>query len=395
VGSDGFDLTNEYSSNETVSDVLKSESTSDSWRLVYPTITSSLAMSADNPPPSPYWVAGPDLKMTSGHDIQFNYGGNLEDGFEGSYSETTGFTMESLRQDGTVDHYEYTLTLEETYPNTNDGDESGSSPESSDTVTATMMSSATIGNDELSTAPASSASFTEENNTNEVASLGDNDTRTDDQEGSNSGEQIVYPPSCPEINVDPAGRIIIGEPYYFEIRVAVPDMTLIEMAQAQMVVTGHTFIVLRPPANVEAKLDRNHYFGYYPNDGFLGTPGHVTYQDEHTYTHTTGRIPISKETHDLIAKYVVQVRRNPGTYSVLDMQPDDQIHHCTTFVTEALRKGGIDIYPEFGSGELVSPLNLVSRYKFFSVGGSLPSTAESARFEEWLRLMNELGPNGR
>ena len=132
VGSDGIDLTNEYSSNETVSDVLKSESTSGSWRLVYPTITSSLAMSADNPPPSPYWVAGPELKMTSGHDIQFNYGGNLEDGFEGSYSETAGFSMESLKQDGTVDHYEYILTVQETYPNTNEGDDLNAEESSAD-----------------------------------------------------------------------------------------------------------------------------------------------------------------------------------------------------------------------------------------------------------------------
>jgi hypothetical protein len=46
---------------------------------------------------APYWVAGPELKLTSGHDIQFSYGGNLEDGFEGSYSETTEFSMEFLR----------------------------------------------------------------------------------------------------------------------------------------------------------------------------------------------------------------------------------------------------------------------------------------------------------
>jgi hypothetical protein len=79
-GSEGLDFTNEYSSNETVSDVLKSESTTDSWRLVYPTITSSLAMMTNPQSTAPYWVAGPELEMTSEHNIQFNYGGNLEDG---------------------------------------------------------------------------------------------------------------------------------------------------------------------------------------------------------------------------------------------------------------------------------------------------------------------------
>jgi hypothetical protein len=240
-----------------------------------------------------------------------------------------------------------------------------------------------------------SATNTDYASVSQFAAFRENDPTTDEQQSSNQDEQVVHPPSCPEINVDPAGRIIVGEPYYFEIRVAAPDMTLVEMAQAQMVVTGHTFIMLRPPASVEAQYDRNHYFGYYPDDGFLGTPGHVKFADEHTYTHTTGRIPISKETHDLIGNYIVQVKRKPGTYSVLDMQPNDEIHHCTTFVIESLRKGGIDIYPAFGSGELVSPVNLLGRYRFFSVGGSLPSTAESERFEEWLRLHHEWGQNNR
>jgi len=71
---------------------------------------------------APSWVAGPDLKMTSGHDIQFNFGGNLEEGFEGSYSETTGFSQEFLNQEGTIDRSEYTFTIQETYPNTNNGD---------------------------------------------------------------------------------------------------------------------------------------------------------------------------------------------------------------------------------------------------------------------------------
>jgi hypothetical protein len=152
IGSEGFDVTNEYSSNETVSDVLKSESTSDSWRLVYPTITSSLAMMSNPQSTAPYWVAGPELEMTSGHNIQFNYGGNLEDGFEGSYSETTGFSQEMLKQDGTVDHYEYTLPVEKTYTNTKLGNESRSSsilpdgsPESTRTVTSTPGTS--IGSD--------------------------------------------------------------------------------------------------------------------------------------------------------------------------------------------------------------------------------------------------------
>jgi len=81
---------------------------------------------------APYWVAGPELEMTSGHNIQFNYGGNLEDGFEGSYSATSGFSQESLKQDGTVDHYEYTLPVEKTYPNTKDGN--AESSEHSDTA---------------------------------------------------------------------------------------------------------------------------------------------------------------------------------------------------------------------------------------------------------------------
>jgi hypothetical protein len=119
-GSDGLSVTNEYSSNDTVSDVLKSESTSGSWRLVYPTITSSLEMMTNPQSTAPYWVAGPELEMTSGHNIQFNYGGNLEDGFEGSYSETTGFSQEFLNQEGTVYRYEYTLPVQETFPNTND-----------------------------------------------------------------------------------------------------------------------------------------------------------------------------------------------------------------------------------------------------------------------------------
>jgi hypothetical protein len=134
VGSDGFDLTNEYSSNETVSDVMKSESTSGSWRLVYPTITSSLAMMTNPQTTAPYWVAGPELEMTSGHNIQFNYGGNLEDGFEGSYSETTGFSQEFLNQEGSVYRYEYTLTVQETFPNTKDGDNAESNEQSRTTA---------------------------------------------------------------------------------------------------------------------------------------------------------------------------------------------------------------------------------------------------------------------
>ena len=125
-GSDGFEFTNEYSSNETVSDVVKSESKAGSWRLVYPTLTSSLVMSMNPQLTAPYWVAGPDLKMGSAHNIQFNYGGNLEDGFEGSFSSTTGFYYELLNQNGTIDRYEYTNTSQETFPNTNDGDDSSS-----------------------------------------------------------------------------------------------------------------------------------------------------------------------------------------------------------------------------------------------------------------------------
>ena len=125
-GSDGLNVTNEYSSNDTVSDVLKSESTSGSWRLVYPIITSSLAMMTNPQSTAPNWVAGPELEMTSGHNIQFNYGGNLEDGFEGSYSETTDFSQEFLNQEGSVYRYEYTLTISETYPNSNLTDASNS-----------------------------------------------------------------------------------------------------------------------------------------------------------------------------------------------------------------------------------------------------------------------------
>jgi hypothetical protein len=134
LGSDGLNVTNKYSSNDTVSDVLKSESTSGSWRLVYPTITSSLEMMTNPQSAAPYWVAGPDLEMTSGHNSQFNYGGNLEDGFEGTYSETTGFSQEFLNQEGTVYRYEYTLTVQETFPNTNDGDNAESNEQSGTTA---------------------------------------------------------------------------------------------------------------------------------------------------------------------------------------------------------------------------------------------------------------------
>jgi hypothetical protein len=144
-GSEGLDFTNEYSSNETISDVLKSESTTESWRLVYPTITSSLAMMTNPQSTAPYWVAGPELKLTSGHDIQFSYGGNLEDGFEGSYSETTEFSMEFLKENGTVDRSEYSLTIQETYPNTNDGDESGSASITSGLDSETSASFTTNG----------------------------------------------------------------------------------------------------------------------------------------------------------------------------------------------------------------------------------------------------------
>ena len=131
-GSDGLNVTNEYSSNDTVSDVLKSESTSGSWRLVYPIITSSLAMMTNPQSTAPNWVAGPELEMTSGHNIQFNYGGNLEDGFEGSYSETTDFSQEFLNQEGTVSRYEYSLPIQETFPNTNASDASNGDTSPSD-----------------------------------------------------------------------------------------------------------------------------------------------------------------------------------------------------------------------------------------------------------------------
>jgi hypothetical protein len=131
-GSDGFNLANEYSSNDTVSDVLKSESTGESWILVYPDVNSASATSAETPPPAPYWIAGPELKMGSGHNIQFHYGGNLEDGFEGSYSNTNGFYQEMLNYNGTADRYEYTETVAETYPNTSEGDDLNAEESSAD-----------------------------------------------------------------------------------------------------------------------------------------------------------------------------------------------------------------------------------------------------------------------
>lgn len=209
VGSDGLNLTNEYSSNEIVSDVLKSESTTDSWRLVYPTITSSLAMSADNPPPAPYWVAGPDLKMTSEHDLQFNYGGNLEEGFEGSYSETTGFSMESLKQGGTVDHYEYTLTVGETYPNTNEGDDSN--------VEENFADNSGIGNAETSDTGGSNptARFDKEGGANsnvpeggKVVTASNGDRYVYDADGKLIGMldlngNLIWPLSWPKPSEDP------------------------------------------------------------------------------------------------------------------------------------------------------------------------------------------------
>lgn len=121
-GSDGVEFTDEYSSNETVSDVLTSESKGESWIKVYPNLSSGAGMDAYYAPPAPYWIPGPELKMGSSHNIQFNYGGNLEEGFEGSFSKTIGYYQESLKQDGTVDRYEYTQTTQRTFLNTNDGD---------------------------------------------------------------------------------------------------------------------------------------------------------------------------------------------------------------------------------------------------------------------------------
>jgi hypothetical protein len=123
IGSDGFDVTNEYSSNETVSDVLKSESTTDSWRLVYPTITSSLAMMTNPQTTAPYWVQGPELSSGQIYDTQYNYGGNLEDGFEGQLTDTFHYWADAV-ENGVAVRYGEPVTTTKMFPNTNDGDDS-------------------------------------------------------------------------------------------------------------------------------------------------------------------------------------------------------------------------------------------------------------------------------
>lgn len=166
-------------------------------------------MSADNPPPAPYWVAGPDLKMTSEHDLQFNYGGNLEEGFEGSSSETTGFSMESLKQGGTVDHYEYTLTVGETYPNTNEGDDSN--------VEENFADNSGIGNAETSDTGGSNptARFDKEGGANsnvpeggKVVTASNGDRYVYDADGKLIGMldlngNLIWPLSWPKPSEDP------------------------------------------------------------------------------------------------------------------------------------------------------------------------------------------------
>ncbi|MEZ6127585.1 MAG: hypothetical protein R3C59_02820 [Planctomycetaceae bacterium] len=131
-GSEGFDFTNEYSSNETVSDVSEHEGEWETWTLVYPELDSS-AMDANYAPPPPVWVQGPNLTDGNNTNIQYNYGGDLEDGFEGSLTETHHYWMDYLNDDGTVSRYENTETIQETFPNSNAGDGSGPGAQTTDT----------------------------------------------------------------------------------------------------------------------------------------------------------------------------------------------------------------------------------------------------------------------
>ncbi|MEZ6128532.1 MAG: hypothetical protein R3C59_07600 [Planctomycetaceae bacterium] len=125
-GSEGVHFTNEYSSNETISDVSEHEGEWETWTLVYPELDSS-AMDADYAPPPPVWVQGPNLTDGNNTNIQYNYGGDLEDGFEGSFTETHHYWMDYLNDDGTVGTYQDNVSTNVTFPNANDGDNGGDS----------------------------------------------------------------------------------------------------------------------------------------------------------------------------------------------------------------------------------------------------------------------------
>ena len=179
------------------------------------------------------------------------------------------------------------------------------------------------------------------------------------------------------------------------MRVETRKLSISEMYETGAVDSGHAFLMLRPAedAPLNDGFIRNHYFGYYPGDGWVASKGKVEFKDEHDYTHASPAIPISKETYDKIAAHIMSVKRDPGLYSVLDRDPNDKVHQCSTFVIETLRAGGMDICPEFGNGRLIAPENLIELLKLKPEAGVSKSTAEGGtRYLDWEAVMNAIGP---
>ena len=116
LGSDGLAITNEYWSNDIVSDISKTEMSYGTWIEVFPIITSG----DSNELPPPIWVQGPELSTGQIYDTQYNYGGSLEDGFEGQLTDTFHYWADAL-ENGVAVRYGEPATTTKIYPKANDG----------------------------------------------------------------------------------------------------------------------------------------------------------------------------------------------------------------------------------------------------------------------------------
>ena len=205
-----------------------------------------------------------------------------------------------------------------------------------------------------------------------------------------------FGPGIVPIFFDPLGVAMTERPYLVQVRVDAPTISVAQQffngtaTNSNTVNTGHTFVMIRPPQNNSANhLNFNHYWGYYPGDGFIASNGNVKFPDYHLYTHAGPVIPVSPFTASLMLTHIVAIRKSPGTYSILDNKHGNNVYHCTTFVCEVLKQGGIDLVPGFGNGRLIEPIDLVKLGAVKPVAnGPLESGIENP---ELLNLYNTIG----
>ena len=83
-------------------------------------------------PPST-WVLGPDVSNGQIYDIQYNYGGNLEDGCNEQHTDTFHYWVDAI-ENGAAVRYGEPVTTTTVFPNTNGGDNAESNQQSDTTV---------------------------------------------------------------------------------------------------------------------------------------------------------------------------------------------------------------------------------------------------------------------